>query len=104
MTTAKATGVALMSGVGCGAVSSTGTQVTVEPLPAIAIRGGATICFGGSTTLTPWAPTEHQPIALHGIPTGLGSGDTKTLAPAQYNLPNNRDRTVVVVPVLQLSM
>ena len=82
MTAARYYRVALtMSGVGCGAVNSTGAQVTVNPIPAIAIQGETTICFGGSTTLTA-VGSNGTPAYSFAWNSGLGSGDTKTLAPA----------------------
>lgn len=82
MTAARYYRVALtMSGVGCGAVNSTGAQVTVNPIPAIAIQGETTICFGGSTTLTA-VGSNGTPAYSFSWNSGLGSGDTKTLAPS----------------------
>ncbi len=82
MTAARYYRVALtMSGVGCGAVNSAGSQVTVNPIPAIAIQGETTICYGGSTTLTA-VGSGGTPAYTFNWSSGLGSGDTKSMAPA----------------------
>ncbi len=82
MTAARYYRVALtMTGVGCGAINSTSTQITVNPIPAISLSGETTICYGGSTSLTA-SGSGGSPGYNFNWSSGLGAGNVKVVAPS----------------------
>jgi hypothetical protein len=82
MTAARYYRVALtMTGVGCGAINSTSTQISVNPIPAISLSGETTICYGGSTNLTA-SGSGGSPGYNFNWSSDLGTGNVKVVAPS----------------------
>lgn len=82
MTAARYYRVALtMTGVGCGAINSASSQITVNPIPLISVSGETTICYGGSSSLTA-SGSGGSPGYNFSWSSGLGAGNVKVVAPS----------------------
>ena len=69
------------TGIGCGATTSTGSLVTVNPRPVVSITGANPICAGATSSLSPasggtWTSSNTAVATINnaGIVTGVAAG------------------------------
>lgn len=92
------------TGIGCGATTSTGSLVTVNPKPVVAITGSNPVCVGSTTSLSPttggtWASSNSSIATINsaGVVTALAAGSvTFTFTNSTTGCISNPSSTVTI--------